>query len=120
MTAEMPARTEAVTDARVIEFPWASASSVVTAIAEAAAALSASLASRAEMAGAISDWQGAYRQDFDETYLRLTVAATELVERAPSRAQAVVSAADDANTEQTLENERAQQRKWFLDLLPSA
>jgi uncharacterized protein YukE len=120
MTAEMPARIEAVPHARVVEFPWASATSVGAAIDEAAAALSASLESRAAMAGAINDWQGAYRQDFDETYLRLAAAATDLVERAPSRAQSVVSAADDANTEQTLENERAQERSWFLDLLPRA
>jgi uncharacterized protein YukE len=116
----MPARTEAVPHARVVELPWASATSVVAAIDEAATALSASFESRAAMAGTISDWQGAYRQDFDETYQRLAAVATDLVERAPSRAQSVVSAADDANTEQTLENERAQERSWFLDLLPSA
>ena len=120
MTAEMPARIEAVQHARVVEFPWASATSVGAAIGEAAAALSASLESRAEMAGAISDWQGAYRQDFDETYLRLAAAATDLIERAPSRAESVASAADDANAEQTLENEHAQERSWFLDLVPSA
>ena len=65
MTAEMPARIEAVPHARVVEFPWASATSVGATIGEAAAALSASLESRAAMAVAISDWQGAYRLDFD-------------------------------------------------------
>lgn len=114
----MPTRVEVVPHARAVEFPWAEASSVVAAIGEAAAALSASLESRAAMAGAISEWDGAYRQDFDDAYLRLTAAATDLVERAPLRAQAVVSAAEDANTEQTLENELAQERSWFLDLVP--
>ena len=73
MTAEMPARVEAAPHARVVGFSWAPASSVVAAIGEAAAALSTSLESRAAMAGAITDWQGVYRQDFDETHLRLTV-----------------------------------------------
>lgn len=118
MTAEMPVRVEAVPGARVVAFPWDAASSVVAAIGDAAAALSASLESRAEMVGAISDWKGAYRQDFDETYLRLTAAATDLVERAPSRALAVVSSAEDANTEQTIENEHAEERSWLLDLVP--
>ena len=119
MSAEMPARLEAVADARVVEFPWGAATAVVSAIGEAATALSASLESRAVMAGTISEWQGAHRRDFDETYVRLVAAASDLIERAPSRTQSVVSAADDANTEQSLENEQAQEPSWFLDLLPN-
>lgn len=119
MSAEMPVRVEAVADARVVEFPWGAADAVVSAIDEAATALSASLESRAVMVGTISAWQGAYRQDFDETYVRLIEAASDLIERAPSRTQSVVATADDANTEQTLENEQAQERSRFLDLLPN-
>ncbi len=30
----------------------------------------------------------------------------------------MTAAAEDANTEQTIENERAEERSWLLDLVP--
>ena len=117
MALEIPARVDAVPGARVVEFPWASASAVLTAINDTAATLSASLESRSAMDSAITEWHGAYRDEFDKTYTRLTAAASDLVERAPGRAQSVVNAADDANTTQTRANERADDPS-MLDWLP--
>lgn len=118
MAVEMPARVEAAAGAEVVAFPWAEASSVLAAIADAATTLSSSLESRVAIWESISDWEGTFRQVFNETYLRLAGAAIDLVERAPGRAQSIVNAADDANTDQTGANEAAEAATSSLSWLP--
>lgn len=118
MGIEMPGRLEAVSGAEVVEFPWSEASAVLAAVADAATTLSSSLESRATMWESISDWEGTFRQDFDETYLRLTGAATNLVERGPGRAQSIVTAADDVNADQSRLNEAAEEDTAPLSWLP--
>ena len=118
MAVDMPLRVDAVPGAEVVEFPWTEASAVLAALADAAATVSSSLESRAEMWESISDWEGTLRQDFNETYLRLASAAIDLVERGPGRAQSVVNAADDANTDQTRANEAAEEDTAPFSWLP--
>lgn len=118
MAVEMPVRVDAESGAAVVEFPWESASAVVDALDGARSTLSSSLASRAMMWSSIDDWEGSFRHDFDEAYLRLTAVAIDLVERAPWRAASVVDAADDANTAQRQANDDAEEASGPRGWLP--
>jgi hypothetical protein len=106
MLAEMPRRVWPATAARTVAFPWSPARAVITALTDVRSTLSLTLDSRAWDALLVTTWEGAYREEFDQAYTRLCAAAGDLLERAGSRADAVVDAASDANREQHRENDR--------------
>jgi hypothetical protein len=107
MLVEIPGRVQPAAGARAVPFPWSPAGTVLAALADARSALSLTLDTRAWNAFLVTCWEGAFRDEFDEAYARVCAATGDLVERARSRAEAVVDAADDANRAQRLENDRA-------------
>lgn len=106
MLAEMPRRVWPESAARTVPFAWSQARAVITALTDARSTLSLTLDSRAWNALLVTTWEGAYRDEFDEAHTRLCAAASDLLERAGLRADAVVAAAADANREQQRENDR--------------
>lgn len=107
MAAEMPARVEAVPDAVVVEFPWAAAATAVDALNGEAARLGSQLETRAGMVGAIVEWAGRFRDDYDAAHGRLTKAAGGLKETLTTTASSIVSGAEAANHQQRVNNDRA-------------
>ncbi|MGH9228603.1 MAG: hypothetical protein ACRD07_07680 [Acidimicrobiales bacterium] len=107
MAAEMPAKVEAVAGATVAQFPWAAAASAVAALNAAATTLGTQLESRATMLLTLTDWVGAYRDEFDGTYGRLTGTASGLKETLATLASSIVSGAEDANQAQRGYNQAA-------------
>ena len=107
MAAEMPARVEAVENAVVVDFPWAAATSAVAALNAAVAALAPQMDTRAAMAPTLSDWRGAFRDEFDAAFGRITGTAHELKEAMARVASSIVSGAESANQEQRTNNARA-------------
>lgn len=104
MAAEMPAKVEPVDGADVVDFPWAAARTAVSALNAAASALDSQLDARVTMAPTIVDWTGTYRIEFDAAYTRIATAAVGLKETVTRMAFWVVSGADAANDQQTVNN----------------
>lgn len=111
MAAEMPARVEAVDGAAVVDFPWEAAGSAVEAYNAASSTLESQLGARPDMVGTLDDWLGTFRDDFDDTYARLTTVAGGLKERFTSLASLIVGGAEDANAEQRQNNQQAEWRR---------
>jgi uncharacterized protein YukE len=107
MLVEMPRRVWPAAGARTVRFPWSPARAVLTALSDARSTLSTTLDTRAWNALLATGWEGAYRDEFDDAYARLCAAASDLVERAATRAESVIDAAGDANRDQVRENEHA-------------
>jgi uncharacterized protein YukE len=107
MAAEMPARVEAVAGATVAEFPWAGAAAAVTALNTAASTLGTQLDARSTMLPTIVDWEGAYRDEFDGGYARITGTASGLKETLTTLASSIVSGAERANQAQRSYNHAA-------------
>ena len=107
MAAEMPARVEAVAGATVVDFPWAAAAAAVTALNAAASTLGAQLDARSTMLPTIVDWHGAYRDEFDRAYGRITGTASGLKETLTTLASSIVSGAENANHAQRRYNQAA-------------
>ena len=107
MTAEMPEQIAVAPGAASVCFPWTHATTVVAALAAVQSTLTSQLEARPLMVAALADWTGAYRDDFDLALGRLTTVASGLAEAAALRAGIVVTAAEDANDEQLLLNQRA-------------
>jgi uncharacterized protein YukE len=107
MAAEMPAKVEAVAGATVAEFPWAEAAAAVTALNTAASTLGTQLDSRSTMLPTIVDWQGAYRDEFDRAYARITATASGLRQTLATLASSIVSGAEGANEAQRRYNQAA-------------
>lgn len=108
MAAELPAKVEPVENAVVVDFPWAEARTAVAALNAASSTLGTQLESRPGMVATLSDWEGAFRTDFDETHQRITSTASGLKERLTTLAQSIVGGAEDANAEQRTKNTEAQ------------
>jgi hypothetical protein len=106
MLVEMPRRVWPLPGVQTVPFPWALARSVLIALTDARTTLSLTLDTHTWNALLITGWQGAYRDEFDEAYARLCAAARDLLDRAVSRADAVVEAAADASWEQHRQNAR--------------
>jgi uncharacterized protein YukE len=107
MAAEMPAKVEAVAGAAVADFPWAAAVSAVSALNAAATILGTQLDSRATMLPTLSNWVGAYRDEFDSAYGRITSTASGLKETLATLASSIVSGAEAANLAQRSYNQAA-------------
>lgn len=107
MPAELPERVAAATGAETVDFPWSQAGVLVAALEDAASTLNTQMWLRPDMVSTIADWQGTFRDEFDEAYGRLVGVAPDLVESSSSRASSVVAQAEDTNAEQRLANDRA-------------
>ncbi|MGH9288222.1 MAG: hypothetical protein ACRD0V_08040 [Acidimicrobiales bacterium] len=107
MAAEMPAKVEAVAGATVVDFPWVDAAAAVTVLNTAASTLGTQLDSRTTMLPTIVDWEGAYRDEFDRAYGRITGTASGLKETLATLASSIVSGAEVANQAQRRYNQAA-------------
>lgn len=110
MAFEMPERVMPVTGATWVDFPWASATIVLAALDDLISTVTSQLELRPGMVGTLGDWTGWYRDDFDDKHESLMTAASGILETASARAGAVITAAEDANTEQRQENREAESR----------
>lgn len=110
MAAELPARVEAVENAVVVDFPWDAATSAVSALNEASSTLGTQLGARPDMVATLAEWEGSFRNDFNEAHGRITSAGSGLKERMTTLASSIVSGAEDANEEQRQNNARAEER----------
>ena len=107
MTAEMPEQVAPAPGAASVCFPWTHATNVVAALNAVQATLTTQLDARPLMTATLTDWTGAYRDDFDLVLGRLMTTASHLVEAVVLRAGSVVTAAEDANDDQLAANRRA-------------
>lgn len=107
MTAEIPEQVAPAPGAASVCFPWTHASNVVAALNAVQTTLTSQLEARPLMTATLTDWTGAYRDDFDLVLGRLTTTASGLVETVALRAGAVVTAAEDANDDQLVANRHA-------------
>lgn len=101
---ELPAQVAPAAGAEVVEFPWSRASSALAQLDLAATELGNQLTARGGMTPSLVDWEGGYRDDFDETYEAIMDTASGLVETLNSVASAIVSGAEDAVADQTSAN----------------
>jgi uncharacterized protein YukE len=81
----------------------------VTALNKAKSLLDGQLDRRAAMHGSISDWEGVYRDEFDDQYSRLTIGGSGLVQTLATRASSIVTCAEEANARQRSNNDLAAQ-----------
>jgi len=107
--AELPAPVEPAQNAVPVAFPWEQARAAVTALNSAKSLLDGQLDRRAAMRGFISDWEGAYRDEFDGKYWRLMSGGSGLVQTLATRASSIVTGAEEANARQRSNNDRAAQ-----------
>lgn len=110
MAIEMPERVLPVSGAAEVDFPWALATSVLTAINDLIATLTSQLELRPGMVETLIDWEGWYRDDFNTKYGELTTTASGLLETASYRASAVATMAENANADQRRENREYESR----------
>jgi uncharacterized protein YukE len=108
MAAEMPAQVQPVDGAEVVDFPWASASSAVSALNAASSTLGSQLGARPGMLDTLNDWVGSYRDEFDPAYRRISSTASGLKETMATLASNIVSGAEDANARQSTLNRQAE------------
>lgn len=108
MAAQMPARTEPVDGAMVVDFPWDAATAAVNALNDAVSTLDSQLGARPGMVDTLSDWRGQFRDEFDDAHQRITSTASGLKETLASLASSIVSGAESANGEQSQNNFRVE------------
>ena len=108
MAAEMPARVEPIEGAVRVDYPWAAATTAVSALNDVASTLESQLGQRADMLPQLGEWEGAYHVDFSTKRWLLEFDGTGLKENALSLASSIVSGAEDANAQQRQNNERAE------------
>jgi uncharacterized protein YukE len=106
----MPDPVEPAPGAEVVEFPWSEASSAVAELDSAATELDNQGLSRASLYPSLDEWEGQYRDDFDETYDSLMSTASGIVETLNSVAAAIVTGAEDAAADQFTANNLAAER----------
>ena len=111
MAAEMPTKVEPVTGAVAVDFPWAAATTAVTALNVAASTLDAQLVTRADLAPTLIDWTGAFRTEFDGASTRITTGAAGLKETLTRVAFWIVGGAEAANHQQRTDNAEAAARQ---------
>lgn len=107
--AGLPVPVEPAQNAIPVAFPWQEARAAVAAINEAKSLLDGQLDRRAAMYRSISDWEGAYRDEFDDKYWRLTIGGSWLVQTLATRASSIVTGAEEANARQRINNDLAAQ-----------
>lgn len=110
MSAEMPLPRWAVAGAESVDFPWLQAYAVVAALNDVSATLASQIEARRVMVETIVDWEGSYRDEFDQAHERLTAHAAGMIETAASQASSLVDAAEDANSQQATLNDAAMDR----------
>jgi uncharacterized protein YukE len=105
---ELPDPVAPTSGAEVVDFPWAAVSGAIAELDAAATELANQLSSRSLLHATLVDWEGRYREDFDETYESLVTRAEGIVETLGSVAGAVVGGAEDAVADQTSANQVAE------------
>lgn len=104
MAAELPARVEAVDGATVVDFPWEAASNAIDALEVASSTLDSQLGTRADMVGTLDDWEGSFRDEFNDAHDGITSTASGLKEELTSVASRIVGGAESANEAQRQNN----------------
>jgi len=107
MAHEMPARPVVADGAAVVDFPWDAAEAAVTALDAAVAELSVQAEGHALLRSTITDWEGAFRDEHDDAYYRLSTTLWGVLGQLSFRAGAIVAAAEEAVEEQLRRNEDA-------------
>lgn len=103
--AEMPTRVEPAPGADEVQFPWEAASTAVAALNAAVSTLGSQLDARPEMIDTIVDWEGRYRDQFDNKDARIREQdGPPLREELARLASSIVSEAESANQEQRNNN----------------
>jgi hypothetical protein len=98
--AALPQPVVPVDGADAVDFPWGAAAAAVAALEAAKSRLDSQLQLRAEMRPALTEWEGAFRDDYDAGSSRLTAVAAELSRILATRISSIVSGAEDANAQQ--------------------
>ncbi|HEY8524315.1 MAG TPA: hypothetical protein VIL48_05085 [Acidimicrobiales bacterium] len=108
MAAELPERVQPVENAIVVDFPWEAAGSAISAINAAVSELESQLGARPGMIETLSDWEGAFRDEFDDAHSRIMSSASGIKEALASLASSIVTGAENANAEQRTNNWRVE------------
>lgn len=107
MGHEMPARPVVADGAVAVDFPWAEAEAAVAALDAAVAELQVQADGHPQLRTEIGDWEGAYRDEHDDAYYRLTTRLWGVMGGLSFRAGAIVSAAEEAVEQQWRNNNAA-------------
>lgn len=107
MAHEMPARPVVADGAVVVDFPWEAAEAAVAALDAAVAELTVQSEGHPLLRTTITDWEGAFRDEHDDAYYRLTTTLWGVLGQLSFRAGAIVAAAEEAVDEQIRRNESA-------------
>jgi uncharacterized protein YukE len=107
MAAEMPVRVEPIEGAVRVDYPWSAATTAVGALNDAVSTLDTQLATRAEMLPLVDEWEGAYGTEFNQKQWLLEQTGIGLKEGLTTLASSIVTGAEDANTQQRQNNDRA-------------
>jgi hypothetical protein len=106
MATELPERVEPVDGAHEVDFPWSDARTAVAALDTAADKLHDQLGQRPDMRGTLHEWEGTYRNEFDDTDDRLMAYGSAAKDNLRVYAGAIARGAESANAEQRRMNER--------------
>lgn len=106
MATEMPARVEPENGAEEVDFPWSDARTAVAALDAAADKLHDQLGRRPDMRGTLDEWEGTYRNEFDDTDDRLMAYGSAAKDSLRVHASAIARGAESANAEQRRINAR--------------
>lgn len=106
MATEMPERVEPVDGAEEIDFPWSDARTALPALDAAADEIHDQLGHRPDMRATLDEWEGTYRNEFDDTDDRLMDYGSAAKDSLRVYAGAIVQGAESANAEQRRMNDR--------------
>jgi hypothetical protein len=111
MATEMPERVEPVDGADEVDFPWSDARTAVAALDAAADKLHDQLGHRPDMRGTLDEWEGTYRNEFDDTDDRLMAYGSAAKDSLRVYAGAIAQGAEHANAQQHRLNEQHEEQR---------
>jgi hypothetical protein len=111
MATEMPERVEPVDGADEVDFPWDDARTAVAALDAAADKLHDQLGHRPDMRGTLQEWEGTYRNEFDDTDDRLMDYGSAAKDNLRVYAGTIAHGAERANAEQHRLNEQREEQR---------
>jgi hypothetical protein len=106
MATELPERVPPEDGAEEVDFPWSDARTAVTALDAAADKIHDQLGHRRDLRGTLDDWEGTYRNEFDDTDNRLMDYGDAVKNNLRVYAGTIVQGAEHANAEQTRINDQ--------------
>jgi hypothetical protein len=106
MATEMPERVEPVDGAEEVDFPWSDARTAIAALDAAADKIHDQLGHRPDMRDTLDEWEGTYRNEFDDTDARLMDHGSAAKDNLRVYAGTIVRGAESANAEQRRINEQ--------------